>query len=85
MIHGCWLLHVACWLLHVACRLLAVACRLLHVACRLLHVAWRLLQVRFALLLEHGCEKTHNDYFRSALATTGRAATDFGWASIQVR
>ncbi len=41
--------------------------------------------MRFALLLEHGCEKTHNDYFRAALGGTGRASSDFGWASIQVR
>ena len=38
-----------------------------------------------ALLLEHGCEKTHNDYFRSRLVEA-RASTRrrFGWASIQL-
>lgn len=39
--------------------------------------------VRFALLLEHGCEKTHNDYFRSRLAREGLDPSRFGWASIQ--
>lgn len=35
--------------------------------------------VRLALLLEHGCEKTHNDYFRARVPDPSR----FGWASIQ--
>jgi altronate dehydratase len=39
--------------------------------------------VRFALLLEHGCEKTHNDYFRSRLVEAGIDPGRFGWASIQ--
>lgn len=39
--------------------------------------------VRAALLLEHGCEKTHNDYFRSRLAEAGADPSRFGWASIQ--
>jgi altronate dehydratase len=36
-----------------------------------------------ALLLEHGCEKTHNDYFRHALAELGMDPGRFGWASVQ--
>jgi altronate dehydratase len=39
--------------------------------------------VRYALLLEHGCEKTHNDYFRSRLVEAGLDPGRFGWASIQ--
>ncbi len=38
---------------------------------------------RLALLLEHGCEKTHNDYFRSRLVAAGADPSRFGWASIQ--
>ncbi|WP_432942942.1 UxaA family hydrolase [Kribbella sp. CA-253562] len=38
---------------------------------------------RLALLLEHGCEKTHNDYFRSKLVEAGADPSRFGWASIQ--
>ena len=40
--------------------------------------------VRCAVLLEHGCEKTHNDYFRNELAARGLAAEDYGWASVQL-
>lgn len=40
--------------------------------------------VSVALLLEHGCEKTHNDYFRSVLRQRGIDANRFGWASIQL-
>jgi altronate dehydratase len=40
--------------------------------------------VRVALLLEHGCEKTHNDYFRSRLAEAGLDSDAFGWASVQL-
>ena len=36
------------------------------------------------LLLEHGCEKTHNDYFRNELAALGIDLGRFGWASIQM-
>ncbi len=36
-----------------------------------------------ALLLEHGCEKTHNDEFRVNLKKLGVEASGFGWASIQ--
>ncbi len=39
--------------------------------------------VATALLLEHGCEKTHNDYFRNHLEEVGLKAGQFGWASIQ--
>ncbi len=39
--------------------------------------------VRLAVLLEHGCEKTHNDYFRSRLVEEGLDPARFGWASIQ--
>jgi altronate dehydratase len=39
--------------------------------------------IRMALLLEHGCEKTHNDYFRSRLVEAGADPSRFGWASIQ--
>jgi altronate dehydratase len=39
--------------------------------------------VRMAVLLEHGCEKTHNDYFRSRLVEEGIDPGRFGWASIQ--
>ncbi|GAA3083678.1 hypothetical protein GCM10010530_07240 [Kribbella aluminosa] len=38
---------------------------------------------RMALLLEHGCEKTHNDYFRARLVEAGADPARFGWASIQ--
>lgn len=40
--------------------------------------------VRVALLLEHGCEKTHNDYFRNRLEERGLNPDRFGWASIQL-
>src|SRR5215210_106649 len=40
--------------------------------------------VRFGLLLEHGCEKTHNDYFRSRLEEAGLDPARFGWASVQL-
>ncbi len=40
--------------------------------------------VETALLLEHGCERTHNDYFRAALRAAGQPAERFGWASIQL-
>ncbi len=36
------------------------------------------------LLLEHGCEKTHNDYFRRELELNGMDLDRFGWASIQL-
>lgn len=37
-----------------------------------------------ALLLEHGCEKTHNDYLRNELRRRGVDSSRFGWASIQL-
>jgi altronate dehydratase len=37
-----------------------------------------------ALLLEHGCEKTHNDYLRHALRERDIDPARFGWASIQL-
>jgi altronate dehydratase len=40
--------------------------------------------VRFGLLLEHGCEKTHNDYFRNRLTEAGVDPARFGWASVQL-
>ncbi len=36
------------------------------------------------VFLEHGCEKTHNDYFRTALDKKGIDAERFHWASIQL-
>ena len=35
------------------------------------------------LLLEHGCEKTHNDYFSNVLHAHGLDARQFGFASLQ--
>ena len=40
--------------------------------------------VRLGLLLEHGCEKTHNDYMRSELVRMGFSPENFGWASVQL-
>jgi len=40
--------------------------------------------VRYGLLLEHGCEKTHNDYFRNRLREAGLDPSRFGWASVQL-
>ena len=37
-----------------------------------------------ASLLEHGCEKTHNDAFRIYLDECGMDVDSFGWASIQM-
>ncbi|MCY3572708.1 MAG: UxaA family hydrolase [Chloroflexi bacterium] len=41
-------------------------------------------KLRHTLLLEHGCEITHNSYFRSLLAERGLDPAQFGWASIQL-
>lgn len=41
-------------------------------------------RVSLALLLEHGCEKTHNDYFKERLERLGEVPQRFGWASIQL-
>ena len=40
--------------------------------------------VRFGLLLEHGCEITHNDYMSHELERMGSDPTRFGWASVQM-
>ncbi len=40
--------------------------------------------VKHALLLEHGCESTHNDYFRQNMCQRGLNPEDYGWASIQL-
>jgi altronate dehydratase len=37
-----------------------------------------------ALLLEHGCEKTHNDYMRGRLRAAGIDSARFGFASVQL-
>jgi altronate dehydratase len=36
------------------------------------------------LFLEHGCEKTHNDYMRHELEAGGAQAARYGWASVQL-
>lgn len=36
------------------------------------------------LLLEHGCEKTHNDYMRSQMRAEGVDPSRLGWASVQL-
>ena len=40
--------------------------------------------VKHCLLLEHGCEKTHNDYMRHRMLEMGLDPAQFGWASIQL-
>jgi altronate dehydratase len=40
--------------------------------------------VRRGLLLEHGCEKTHNDAVRHYLVEHGADVSRLGWASIQM-
>ena len=40
--------------------------------------------VRRVLLLEHGCEKTHNDYYRNEIESLGLDLDHFGWASVQL-
>ncbi len=40
--------------------------------------------VRYGLLLEHGCEKTHNGYYRELMAQQALDPQDFGWASVQL-
>ena len=37
-----------------------------------------------ALLLEHGCEKTHNDYMQNQLTDAGIDTAAFGYASVQL-
>jgi altronate dehydratase len=40
--------------------------------------------VAHCLLLEHGCEKTHNDYMRGQLRAHGLNPDYLGWASVQM-
>lgn len=40
--------------------------------------------VRHCLLLEHGCEKTHNDYMLHEIEQTGIDPDALGWASVQL-
>ena len=40
--------------------------------------------VAHGLLLEHGCEKTHNDHVADALKSCGVSLGDYGWASVQL-
>ena len=40
--------------------------------------------VALGLLLEHGCEKTHNDQVRHAIGQLGISAERYGWASVQL-
>ncbi len=40
--------------------------------------------VKCGLLLEHGCEKTHNDYMANHLNQLGVDPQRFGWASVQL-
>ena len=40
--------------------------------------------VKHALLLEHGCEKTHNGYIRQLMIERGLDPAQFGWASVQL-
>jgi altronate dehydratase len=40
--------------------------------------------VKHCLLMEHGCEKTHNDHYRHAAAERGIDLNRLGWASIQL-
>ncbi len=40
--------------------------------------------VRYGLLLEHGCEKTHNNYFNEMLVQLGVNPHKYGWASVQL-
>jgi altronate dehydratase len=40
--------------------------------------------VRRCLLLEHGCEVTHNDFMRHRLTEMGYDLDQFGWASVQL-
>ena len=40
--------------------------------------------VACGLLLEHGCEKTHNDYMRHELEALSIDPATFGWASVQL-
>jgi altronate dehydratase len=39
--------------------------------------------VSHTIFLEHGCEKTHNDFFKDSLRNRGVDTKHFGWAGIQ--
>ncbi|MBZ0284442.1 MAG: UxaA family hydrolase [Anaerolineae bacterium] len=39
--------------------------------------------VKYGLLLEHGCEKTHNGYIRQLMAEKSLDPAHYGWASVQ--
>jgi altronate dehydratase len=41
-------------------------------------------KLRHVILLEHGCEITHNSYFRQMMTERGLDPKAFGWASIQL-
>ena len=41
-------------------------------------------RVKHALLLEHGCEITHNDHMQRVMQQHGLQAQTYGWASIQL-
>ncbi len=40
--------------------------------------------VALGLLLEHGCEKTHNDHVRHEIQQLGISTESYGWASVQL-
>ncbi len=40
--------------------------------------------VKYALLLEHGCEKTHNGYYRELMGDQALDPQEYGWASVQL-
>ncbi|MDA0745240.1 MAG: UxaA family hydrolase [bacterium] len=40
--------------------------------------------VQHGFLLEHGCEKTHNDYMKHELHALGLSPDQFGWGSVQL-
>ena len=40
--------------------------------------------VALGLLLEHGCEKTHNDHVRYEIQKLGISPENYGWASVQL-
>ena len=40
--------------------------------------------VAIGLLLEHGCEKTHNDHVRHEIQQLGISPERYGWASVQL-
>ena len=40
--------------------------------------------VRYSVLLEHGCEKTHNDAFQNEITKAGRSTDQFEYLSLQL-